>query len=87
MYGILRNGTKLLCYAGGKRKSYFDTKTGNIRYRSIWDDVDECLDPYKWNVNSRMIDLQKIYRDDDLELFEFTKERLEDLSFRRLRGY
>lgn len=90
MFGILRNGEKILSHSTGARRSYI-AADGSVLLRTIWQDLDECIDPYmdssKWNVHSRILDLQRIYKNDNLELFEFTQEKLEELSFRKLRGY
>lgn len=90
MFGISRNDTKILCYASGTRKSYTDPNTSKT-HRTIWEDIDACLDPYlelhEWPVHSRILQLQKIYKNDKLELIKFSQEMMEDLAFRRLRGY
>lgn len=91
MFGILRNGTKILSKDTNQERARIDMY-GNLVFpeKSIWVNFEDCSNPYmedsRWNVHSRMMRLQKIYVDDDLEMIEFSKETLELFVFNRLKG-
>lgn len=92
MFGILRNGKKLLSNRTNREKYRID-QYGNIVIpdRSVWVEFEYCADPYieesRWECNSRILKLQKIYSDDDLEMIEFSPESLELFVVNRLKGY